>query len=157
MRLIQVHFAIVVVTSGLHKLQLGDWWAGVGLWYPLHPPFTLNPERMRELAVHRERTLIFLSLAQYVMLAWQLAFPFFAWRRRWRLLLLGGGIVGWAGCIFIYGVPLFGPLYLIGCLSYLTPGEWQALSRIISPAGPVARWLRGPAAERAPVPLSGGR
>jgi hypothetical protein len=156
-RLIQVHFAIVVVASGLHKLQFGDWWAGVGLWYPLHPPFTLNAQRMGEIAVHAERTLVILSIAQYTMLAWQLAFPAFAWRRRWRILLLGGGVVGWLGCIFVYGVPLFGPVYLIGCLSYLTPGEWHGLARLFSPAGPLAGWLRSRPGERAAVRLSGGR
>ena len=155
-RLIQVHFAIVVVTSGLHKLQFGDWWAGVGLWYPLHPPFTLNADRMREIAGHAERALILLSIAQYTMLAWQLAFPAFAWRRRWRVLLLGGGVVGWVGCIFIYGVPLFGPVYLIGCLSYLTASEWHGLARLFSNVGPLASRLRGTSGERTPMPAERG-
>jgi len=132
-RLIQVHFAIVVVASALHKLQFGDWWAGVGLWYPLHPPFTLNAERMRDLARHAELTVMVLSLAQYIMLAWQLGFPAFAWRRRWRVVLLGGGILAWAGSVFVYGMPLFGPLYLIGCLSYLTPAEWHGLLALGKP------------------------
>ena len=39
LRLLQVNMAIVVLTNGLHKLQFGDWWAGVALWYPLYPPF----------------------------------------------------------------------------------------------------------------------
>src|SRR5262249_36331231 len=38
LRLLQVHFAIALCVSGLHKLQFGDWWAGVAFWYPLHPP-----------------------------------------------------------------------------------------------------------------------
>src|SRR5262249_51494988 len=37
-RLLQVHLAVAVVASGLHKLQFGDWWQGLALWYPLHPP-----------------------------------------------------------------------------------------------------------------------
>ncbi len=156
-RLIQVHFAIVVVVSGLHKLQFGDWWAGVGLWYPLYPPFGMNADRMREIATHAERTLIVLSIAQYAMLAWQLSFPAFAWRRRWRVLLLGGGIVGWLGCIFVYGVPLFGPVYMIGCLSYLTPEEWHGLAALVSPSGPLARWARGAGAGHAAVRVGGGR
>jgi hypothetical protein len=127
-RLLQVHFAIVVFTSCLHKLQFGDWWSGVALWYPLHNPFTMNAERLLAEAQHAESTLFFLSLAQYIMLAWQITFPFFAWRPRWRWLLLSGGVVGWIGSIFIYGEPLFGPIYLIGCLSYLTADEWQSLT-----------------------------
>src|SRR5262249_1668142 len=126
-RLLQVHFAVIVVTGGLHKLQFGDWWAGVGLWYPLYPPFSMSAERVRAMAAHAEALLIVLSLAQYVMLAWQLSFPAVPWRRRWGGVLLGGGVVGWVGTVFVYGQPLFGPLYLIGCLSYLTPAEWHGL------------------------------
>jgi hypothetical protein len=127
-RLFQVHFAIMVVASGLHKLQFGDWWSGIALWYPLHRPFTLSAERLRVLAEHRDATWLLHSLVQYPVLAWQLAFPVFAWRRRWRPVLLGGGVLAWVGSAFVYGEPLFGPFYLIGCLSYLTPAEWHGLS-----------------------------
>jgi hypothetical protein len=115
-----------VVTSGLHKLQFGDWWSGAALFYPLHTPFEMSAERLRALAQNRDLLLFFLSVAQYAMLAWQLAFPVFAWRPRWRWLLLAGGVLGWVGCVLIYGEPVFGPFYLIGCLSFLTPAEWQA-------------------------------
>ena len=125
LRLLQVHFAIVVVVSGLHKLQSGDWWAGVAFWYPLHPPFQTTPESIEAEAASASSKLFMLSLAQYIYLGWELTFPFFAWRRRWRLILLGGAIVGWIGALAIYGAPLFGPIYLLGCLSYLTPTEWR--------------------------------
>jgi hypothetical protein len=127
-RLFQIHFAIIVVASGLHKLHFGDWWAGMGLWYPLHPPFSLDAERLRTLAQDRWGTWFVHSLVQYLVLAWQLGFPAFAWRRRWRLLLVGGGVLAWVGSVFVYGLPLFGPFYLIGCLNYLTPAEWNGLS-----------------------------
>src|SRR5205807_9315609 len=45
LRLVQVHFAIVLLVSGLHKLQFGDWWSGVAWWYPLNPPFELTPDK----------------------------------------------------------------------------------------------------------------
>jgi hypothetical protein len=124
-RLVQVHFAIVVVASGLHKLQSGDWWAGVAFWYPLHPPFQTTPESIDAEAANANSKLFMLSLAQYIYLGWELTFPFFAWRRRWRPILLGGAVVGWIGAVAIYGAPLFGPVYLLGCLSYVTPTEWR--------------------------------
>jgi hypothetical protein len=124
-RLLQVHFAIVVVASGLHKLQSGDWWAGVAFWYPLHPPFQTTPESIDAEAASAGSKLFMLSLAQYIYLGWELTFPFFAWRRRWRPILLGGAVVGWIGAVAIYGAPLFGPVYLLGCLSYVTPTEWR--------------------------------
>ena len=51
-RLFQVHFAIVMIASLLHKFNIADWWAGVAFFYPLHPPFqttwtTCGPWRHR--------------------------------------------------------------------------------------------------------------
>jgi hypothetical protein len=126
LRLLQVHFALVVVVSGLHKLQIGDWWAGVAFWYPLHPPFETTAAGIQREAANATSTLFILSLAQYLFLAWELGFPMFAWRRGWwRLVLLGGALVGWIGCLWIYRQPLFGPVYFLCCLSYLQPEEWQ--------------------------------
>jgi len=125
LRLVQVHFAILFMTSGLVALQSGEWWSGVAFWFPLFEPFGMNAERLRGLAEHKDSILFFLSLTQYIALAWQITFPFFAWRPRWRWLLLSGGVVSWLGSVFVYGEPLLGPIYLIGCLSFLTPTEWQ--------------------------------
>jgi hypothetical protein len=151
-RLFQVHFALIVVVSALHKLQFGDWWAGVGLWYPLYPPFSLSAERIRAMAPDAVSTLVWLSLVQYVMLAWQFGLPAFAWRRRWRVVLLGGGVLAWVGAVLVYGQPLFGPFYLIGCLSYLTPAEWRGLTRWAGQRlGQPARSLRAAAQKDAGV------
>jgi hypothetical protein len=139
MRLLQVQFAIVVVASGLHKLQSGDWWSGVALWYPLHPPFQTTPESIQAEAANASSTLFMLSLAQYIYLGWELAFPFFAWRKRWRPVLLGGAIIGWMGALAIYGAPLFGPVYLIGCLAFVTPEEWTWLGGKLGLGSTLAR------------------
>ncbi len=130
MRLLQVHFAIIIVTSALHKLQIADWWAGVALWYPLHPPFQTTAEGLKGEAANASVTLFLLSAMEYAVLAWQLGFPFFAWRsgRRWRVLLFGGAAIGWAGSLLLYKLPLFGPFVFIACLSYLLPEEWAALA-----------------------------
>jgi hypothetical protein len=128
LRLLQIHFAIIVVTSGLHKLQLADWWAGVALWYPLHPPMQTTADQLIQERANAAVTLWFLSLIQYLALAWQIGFPAFAWRGGWwRFVLIGGAIADWIGCFFLLGLPLFGPIYLIGCLSYLTTDEWQRI------------------------------
>ena len=139
-RLLQVHFAIVVVTSGLHKLQSGDWWAGVAFWYPLHPPFETTLDSLSAERAHAPQQLFFLSLIQYIFLAWELGFPLFAWRKSWRLVLLGGTLIGWIGCLAIYKQPLFGPIYCICALSYLTPAEWL---RICDKLKTVQGWMLG--------------
>jgi hypothetical protein len=134
LRLLQVHLAVVVLVSGLHKLQFGDWWAGVAYWYPLHRPFETTPEMIRARAANPGSYLFFLSLAQYAALAWQLTFPLFAWRRAWRPVLLAGGVLGWLGAALLYREPLFGPALFVGCLSYLAPEEWLALRGLVGRA-----------------------
>jgi hypothetical protein len=126
-RLLQVHFAIVMVTSGLHKLQIGDWWEGVPFWFPLHPPFETSEQ---ELLRHASDASYFtiLSAAAYATLAWQLAFPYFAWRPRWRPILLGGAAIAWLGNAFLYRLPLFGPGIFLCSLAYLTSEEWRRLT-----------------------------
>lgn len=124
-RLLQVHLAIVILTSGLHKLQFGDWWAGVALWYPLYPPFVATVAEAREHMAGAISFLWILSVAAYATLAWQIAFPTFAWKPAWRPLLLGGAVVGWLGNAFLYELPIFGEAIFIGCLGYLTPAEWS--------------------------------
>lgn len=130
MRLLQIHFAIIMATSALQKLQIADWWAGVAFWYPLHPPFQTTAESLRREAASAATTLFFLSVIEYAALAWQVGFPFFAWRsgRVWRVLLLGGAAIGWVGSLWLFKLPLFGPITCIACLSYLRPAEWAALT-----------------------------
>jgi hypothetical protein len=128
MRLLQVHFVIIVVTSGLHKLQLGPWWGGVAFWYPLHSPYETTEAGIRALAKSRGSYLLILSLVQYIALAWQIGFPLFAWRAGiCRIILIVGAAIGWLGCWMIYHAPAFGPFYLVCSLSFVTPEEWHRL------------------------------
>lgn len=129
LRLLQIHFAMIVVTSGLHKLQIASWWSGVALWYPMHPPLTTTLDQLLQEQSGATVTLWFLSLIQYLALAWQIGFAAFAWRGGWwRVVLIGGAIAGWIGSFFLLGLPLFGPIYLIGCLSYLHADEWARVT-----------------------------
>jgi hypothetical protein len=128
-RLLQVNFAIVILTTGLHKLQFSEWWSGLAFWYPNYPPFLTNFETTREHMAHRGVYLTVLSIGAYAVLFWQIGFLLFAWRRSWawRLVLLGGGAIGWIGCAYLYGLPLLGPAFFIGALSYVAAEEWQGL------------------------------
>ena len=138
LRLLQVHLAMAIVASGLHKLQFGDWWAGVALWYPLYPPFSATVEDARTYSNHGIAILGVLSLAAYAVLAWQIAFPAFAWKPRWRKLLLGGACVGYLGCVWLYELPLFGAVLFVCCLCYLTPCEWHRIGAGLRSAAAVA-------------------
>ncbi len=155
LRLLQVHFAIAIVASGLHKLQFGDWWTGAALWYPVNRPFDLTMEKLRAQSANATSNLIFISIASYAVLGWQLAFPLFAWRRAWRLLLLAGGVVAWAGCSLLYKEPLFGPVFFLATLTYLTAAEWR---RALDLLGRLPRLLRRSTGEaaRAGRPVGAG-
>jgi hypothetical protein len=140
LRLLQVHFAMIVFAGGLRRLQHGEWWSGVALWYPLHPPFPggreVNSESMR-------LYLFGLSALAYAAIAWQIGFPFFAWRRRWRPLLLLGAAASWVGATFIYHAPPEGPAFAVACLSFLTPDEWRRLDWLIPRHGMARSQVEG--------------
>jgi hypothetical protein len=142
-RLLQVHFALILVVSGLHKLQMGDWWSGVAFWYPLHPVFETTAATLREEIALRTTYLFVISLAAYAVLVWQIGFALFAWRQHWwRVVLLGGAALGWLGLVALYRLPFFGPLFCVVCLAYLTPAEWRGitsrLARLFRLSEPVA-------------------
>lgn len=127
LRLLQVHFALIIVVSGLHKLQFGPWWSGVALWFPFYPPFVATLTQARANFGQGELVLGVLSLAAYLALAWQIGFPLYAWRPRWRLVLLGGAAVSWFAAAWLYRLPLLGPALFLGCLSFLTEEDWLRL------------------------------
>ncbi len=147
MRLVQIHFVIIMVTSVLHRLQIAEWWSGVAFWFPLHPPFETTPEGLERDLARPILTLICLSAVQYAALAWQLGLPTFAWREGWlwRALLVGGAVLYWLGVFFVFKLPLFGPFVLLCCLSFLRPYEWSAILDY-------GRSMFGKAAKEKPAP-----
>lgn len=127
-RLIQVHFALAMIIMGLHKLQMAEWWAGVSFWYPLHRPSETSLEAINELRTRANQYLNWMSFASYLVLAWQIFFPTFAWRPgRFRWILLGGALTGAIGLMLIYPIPLLGPTFFLFCLCYLNDFEWLTL------------------------------
>lgn len=131
LRLLQIHLAIVLFTSGIHKLQISVWWAGAALWFPLHPPFETSLHDV--LAIPAPHTWLFvLSLASYVVIGSQLAFPFVAWRRgayHWLIPIAG---MSWLGVSFVYQLPWFGPALLLGTMAFVPAWEWRGILRTAS-------------------------
>jgi hypothetical protein len=157
LRLVQVHLAVIMASSGLHKLQLSAWWSGVAFWYYLLPPMEQTPARIREMGELGLTWMIFLNLTGYGVLAWQLLFPAFAWRKGWgRVVLLGGAALGWIGLTFLYRMPLFGPALMTACLAFLGESEWQAVRRWIGALrAKTTEPARQPMARRSAAPIGG--
>ncbi len=127
LRLFQVHFAIAMVAVGLNKLQIREWWNGLAAWFYLNAPYHTTEEQVRSFAPHAGFFLALFSLCAYLMLAWQIGFPAFAWRRGgWRVVSLGGAVLAWLACALWVPLPLFGPLIVVACLGYLSPAEWHS-------------------------------
>ena len=147
LRLLQVHFAIAMVATGLHKLQTSAWWSGLAPWFYLHPPFHSSLSEIRTYAPpNAEWYLNAFSLAAYAALAWQIGFPAFAWRLWLRPLLLGGAACGWLMTALALHMPLLGPLMFVICLAYVTPREWRWLESMLARLPMFARFRQEPAA-----------
>jgi hypothetical protein len=159
LRLFQVHFAIAMVASGLYKLQIKEWWSGLAVWFYIHPPFHTTLEEVQSYAPSAASYLVLFSLASYLALTWQIAFPAFAWRQTWRPILLGGAAVAWLACVFFVPLPLFGPIMVVACLGYLTPMEWRRLqtlaARVPGARRLVARLAAAPSAAALAGPKGG--
>lgn len=150
LRLLQVHFAIAVVATGLHKLQTSAWWSGLAPWFYLHPPFHSSVAEIRSYAPpNAEAYLNLFSLTTYAVLAWQIGFPAFAWRLWLRPLLLGGAAIGWLMTALALQIPLVGPLTFVLCLAYLTPTEWHWVESRLARLPIFARFKQEPTAQAA--------
>jgi hypothetical protein len=140
LRLMQVHVAILVFSSALGKLQQSIWWEGIALWFPRHPAYELTAERINELkaAGGIATELLFMSIAAYLVLAWQLTFPFLAFQKRARRWIVGGAFLGMLGAWYFYRLPMFGPTWFVASLAFLDHDDWQALAARFGRASPVS-------------------
>lgn len=129
-RMLQVHVAIMVASAALHKLQIPMWWAGHALWFPAHSAFDHSLEQILAWKdrMSPEALMVFVSLASYGVLAWQFSFPALVWYRRWQPVYIVGALIGWAGSVFLYHMPVFGPAMLVATLAFVPADVWRKLT-----------------------------
>jgi hypothetical protein len=123
-RLLQVHMAIIMTTSGLHKLQVSEWWSGTALWLP-RPNFDLSLDAALQTPVSPRLWLVILSLSAYAVVAWQISFPFLMWRPRARSLMIVAAVAGCIAHAAVFRLPIFGPAVVIGSLAFLESAQWR--------------------------------
>jgi hypothetical protein len=93
-RLLQVHFCLIYLGSGLSKLQGAAWWNGTALWqtstnYEFSgAPVWFVHAGLVFLAQHRWLWEIALQAAALYTLFVEISLPYLIWIRRWRPLMM---------------------------------------------------------------------
>lgn len=140
MRLLQVHMAVMMTASGLHKLQISEWWSGTALWLP-RPAFHTSLEEALAVPFAPRLWLIVLSLSACLIITWQVSFPFLMWQRRWRPTMILAAVMGCAAHAFLYRLPTFGPAVVVGCLTFIGAEQWRRAVGSVKAFPWLARWL----------------
>jgi hypothetical protein len=128
----------------------------------MHPPYELTYEALNELRSRGIGVELWLgSLAVYLTLAWQLSFPFLAFRPGAKWWIVGGAVLGMFGCWLIYRLPVFGPAHVVATLAFLPAADWNRVFALVgsrkltAPESGIAAVT--PSESDRPVPISSSR
>ncbi|HKB42019.1 MAG TPA: HTTM domain-containing protein [Gemmataceae bacterium] len=163
LRLMQVHFCIIYMASGLSKLQGPSWWNGQALWgtmanysfAPMHWPIYLD--FLRFLAEHRVLWEIVMTGGSYFTLVVEISFTFLVWRKSTRWLILIGAVMLHTGIGLIMGLTTFSMTMMCLMLCFLPPETFhRALTALSSKASALrGKALSDPRAARKEPALAG--
>lgn len=112
-RLMQIHFCIIYMASGLAKLQGPAWWNGNALWgtlanYSFAPMnWPIYVDFLRFLTEHRVLWEVIMTTGTYFTLVLEISFPFLVWRPKLRWLMVSGSILMHTGIGLIMGLSTF--------------------------------------------------
>jgi hypothetical protein len=127
LRLLQVHFCIIYLASGLSKLQGAAWWNGTAMWLTLanYEFAPLDWARYQDFLVflcnHRWLWELAMSGGVIFTLALEIGFPFLVWGRATRWLMIIGAVLLHTGIALSMGLTTFGLMMLAMLLSFV-PG-----------------------------------
>jgi len=113
LRLMQIHFCMIYMASGLSKLQGPAWWNGTAVWgtlanysfAPLNWPVYV--EFLRFLAEHRFLWELLMVVGTYATVALEISFPFLVWRPKLRWLMVSASILMHTAIGLIMGLSTF--------------------------------------------------
>ncbi|HVS36246.1 MAG TPA: HTTM domain-containing protein [Gemmataceae bacterium] len=131
-RLLQIHFCIIYLTSGASKLLGSTWWSGTALWVCL-ANYNFAPMRV---GVYRAM-LVFLSqnfwLWQIVLTAsavftvfTETCFTFLVWNKKWRPVMVSCSVFMHLGIGLIMGLDVFSLFMLTMVLAFVPPDTIRA-------------------------------
>jgi hypothetical protein len=157
-RLMQIHFCIIYLASGLSKLMGSAWWNGTAIWGTVaNPEFAaLHLKYYQEMIgwLCRHRVLWELSMTGGAVftLALEIGFPFLVWNRRLRWLMVIGSVLLHTGIALFMGLVGFSLMMLALLVSFIPP---STVRQLLGLADRVPSLL--PGAPVAPAPVGAGR
>jgi len=153
-RLMQIHFCIVYLASGLSKLEGSAWWNGWAIWQTAaNPEFAaLHQPRYHDLLAwlcrHRVLWEICMSGGAAFTLALEIGFPFLVWNRRLRWLMVIGAVLLHTGIALVMGLTGFSLMMLALLVSFIPP---STVRHLLGLAERVPALVPGKALTPAPV------
>lgn len=142
-RLMQIHFAIIYLGSGVSKLLGPAWWNGTALWgivanYEFAPlNLQLYLDGLTWLARYRWLCELAVTGGVVYTLALELAFPTLVWLKSWRPIMVGAAILLHAGIALVMGLTAFSLLMIFLVASFIPPERirrWLGLTDAAAPA-----------------------
>lgn len=131
LRLVQVHFTLVLAMMAISKLSSDVWWNGLGMWWLM----TKAESRMVDLTgLHQAQLLI--NAWTYAVLLWQALMPILVWNRLARPLMLLVNVVMWLLLAPVIGNFPLAAAMIVASLAFVCPELARRLSPV--PAGAMA-------------------
>lgn len=124
-RLLQIHFCIVYLASGLSKLQGPAWWSGWAIWgtmanysfAPMYSPLYLK--FIAFLSSHRWLWELVMIGGAYFTLAVEISFAYLVWRPKWRWFVISCSVMLHTGIAIIMGLATFSLMMMCFVLCFM--------------------------------------
>jgi hypothetical protein len=159
-RLMQIHFCIIYLASGLSKLMGSAWWNGWATWGVIaNPEFNalhLNYYHalISWLSAHRVLWEVAMTANVAFTLVLEIGFPFLVWNRRLRWLMVTGAVILHTGIALCMGLTSFSLMMLALLLSFIPS---STVRELLGLAERVPALVPAPAAHPAPTGAVGVR
>jgi len=128
LRLLQIHFCIIYMISGLSKLQGHAWWNGTAIWTTMavyeYCPMQIGTYDtfLKFLCAHRWLWETVMTGAVAFTLFTEIGFPFLVWNRKLRWLMITVGLFMHTGIAMVMGLRTFS-LLMVTMLCAFVPQE----------------------------------
>jgi hypothetical protein len=128
LRLLQIHFCIIYMISGLSKLQGSVWWNGTAVWTTMavyeYCPLQIGTYDafLRFLCAHRWLWEAVMTGGVAFTLFTEIGFPFLVWNRKLRWLMMTLAVFLHTGIAMVMGLRTFS-LLMVTMLSAFVPQE----------------------------------